>query len=57
MLDDLQSGVLARLPVDAASTEGPVGLTTRVDSTLSGPAQMLMNAVREVAASFRAGNP
>jgi LysR family pca operon transcriptional activator len=53
MMDDLQSGVLARLPVDAGATQGPVGLTTRVDSTLSGPAEMLMNAVREVAGAFR----
>ena len=53
MLDDLQSGALARLPVDASDTQGPVGLTTRVDSALSGPAQMLMNAVREVAGAFR----
>lgn len=53
MLDDLQSGALARLPVDAATTVGAVGLTTRVDSVLSGPAQILMTAVREVAAAFR----
>lgn len=57
MLDDLQSGALARLPVDAAATEGPVGLTVRVDSNLSAPAQMLMNAVREVAGAFRLSQP
>lgn len=55
MLDDLQAGSLARLPVDAAATEGPVGLTTRIDSSLSAPAQMLMSAVREVAAAYRQG--
>jgi LysR family pca operon transcriptional activator len=53
MLDDLQSGSLARLPIDAADTQGPVGLTTRVDSALSAPARMLMSAVREVAGAFR----
>jgi len=53
MLDDLQSGTLARLPIDAADTQGPVGLTTRVDSALSAPARMLMSAVREVAGAFR----
>lgn len=53
MLDDLQSGALRRLPVDAAATEGPVGLTVRVDSNLSAPARMLMSAVRDVAGAFR----
>ncbi len=53
MLDDLQTGALCRLPVDAAATEGPVGLTTRVDANLSGPVQTLMSAVREVAGAFR----
>lgn len=57
MLDDLQSGALARLPVDTAATEGPVGLTVRVDSNLSAPAQLLMNAVREVAGAFRLSQP
>jgi LysR family pca operon transcriptional activator len=54
MLDDLQSGALVRLPIDARDTEGPIGLSTRIDSPLSGPAEMLMNAVREVAGAFRA---
>lgn len=46
--EDLAEGQLASLPLDAADTFGPVGLTTRTDMPLSLPAQLLAQSVRMV---------
>lgn len=48
---DLDDGHLAVLPVDTAETLGPVGLTTRVGTSLSPAAQFLTQAIRDVAAA------
>ncbi len=50
VLDDLADGVLAQLPVETDSTNGPVGLTTRSDTPPSLPSVMLMHTIREAAA-------
>ena len=47
--DDVADGLLTALPVDTSETFGPVGLTIRVDTPLSLPALMLMQAIRNVA--------
>lgn len=46
--EDLAEGQLASLPLDTADTFGPVGLTTRTDTPLSLPAQLLAQSVRAV---------
>lgn len=51
--DDLADGHLALLPVDTAETTGPVGLTTRTDTTPDLAALALIQAVRDVSASMR----
>lgn len=48
--DDVADGLLTLLPVDTAETLGPVGLTTRVGTSLSASAQSLIQSIREVAA-------
>jgi LysR family pca operon transcriptional activator len=48
---DLDEGTLARLPVNAPETRGPVGLTQRADMPASVSLQLLMKAIREVAAA------
>jgi LysR family pca operon transcriptional activator len=53
--EDLADGQLALLPVDTAATTGPVGLTTRTDTTQSLPALAFMQAVRDIAATHRSG--
>jgi LysR family pca operon transcriptional activator len=47
---DLDEGTLARLPVNAPETRGPVGLTQRADMPASVSLQLLMKAIRDVAA-------
>ena len=47
--DDVKRGQLALLPVDTTETLGPVGFTTRADSTHSLATSALMQAVRDVA--------
>ena len=44
--DDLRQGSFARLPVDTRITEGPVGLTRRVDRVSSDPLELLMEEIR-----------
>ncbi|MBV16944.1 MAG: LysR family transcriptional regulator, partial [Thalassospira sp.] len=44
-------GNLVELPIDTSDTFGPVGLTTRIDSPVSPPVEMLINAVREEASA------
>ena len=50
--EDVAEGHLARLPVDTSETLGPVGLTTRADTTQSFAAASLMQSVRETAQSL-----
>jgi LysR family pca operon transcriptional activator len=50
--DDIADGLLVELPVETEGTTGPVGLTTRADAPPGLATQMLMQAVREVAAKF-----
>ena len=50
--EDVADGQLALLPVDTAETLGPVGLTTRTDTSQSFAAQALIQAIRDVAAGF-----
>ena len=51
--EDVADGQLALLPVDTAETTGPVGLTTRTDTTLDLAALAFIQAVRDVAAGLR----
>ncbi|MFD1475637.1 pca operon transcription factor PcaQ [Ancylobacter polymorphus] len=51
--EDVADGILATLPVDTAETLGPVGLTSRVDTSLTLPAQALLQSIRDVAAKRR----
>lgn len=51
--EDVADGQLALLPVDTSETTGPVGLTTRTDTTQSLAAAAFMQAVRDVAAGVR----
>ena len=51
--EDVADGQLALLPVDTSETTGPVGLTTRTDTTQSLAATAFMQAVRDVAAGVR----
>jgi len=48
---DLAEGSLVRLPVKAPETRGPVGLTQRAEMPPSVSLQILMKAIREVAAA------
>lgn len=48
--DDLDRGILVRLPVDADSARGPVGLTMRADTPPSVAAQLAVQAIRAVVA-------
>jgi LysR family pca operon transcriptional activator len=50
---DLEAGLLARLPVDTSQTTGPVGFTTRTETTPSLAASSLIQSVREVAAGVK----
>lgn len=48
--DDLAEGTLVRVPVNAPEARGPVGLTLRAEMPASVSLQILMKAIREVAA-------
>jgi LysR family pca operon transcriptional activator len=48
--NDLRQGSLVRLPIDTKITEGPVGLTQRVDRMPSDAIQRVVEAVRQSAA-------
>lgn len=47
---DLAEGTLQRLPVNAPEARGPVGLTQRAEMPASVSLQILMKAIREIAA-------
>ncbi|MGE4240501.1 pca operon transcription factor PcaQ [Ramlibacter sp.] len=51
---DLANGTLHRLPVDTSLTEGPVGLTLRVDRVVTPAMETLLGEIRRAAAA-RAG--
>ena len=51
---DLADGLLVRLPVDTEDSKGPVGLTLRADTPLSGPLSMLIQMIRQVASDIAA---
>lgn len=51
--EDVDDGILAMLPLDTAETLGPVGLTSRVDTDLTLPAEALIQSIRDVAAASR----
>jgi len=55
VVDELAEGRLVALPVDTSETLGPVGLTTRIDTTLSLGAALLVKAVRAVVAAQARG--
>jgi LysR family pca operon transcriptional activator len=46
---DLQQGTLVRLPIDTSATEGPVGLTLRVDHAPSEAIQRVLDEIRKSA--------
>ena len=50
---EIDAGPLALVPVDTRDTWGPVGLTTRVGTALSTPAEALADTIRAVAARSR----
>lgn len=50
---DLAEGALAELAVDTAESQGPVGLTTRIDTVPTAAAQVFMDTVRAVAERVR----
>lgn len=50
---DLAEGALAELAVDTGESQGPVGLTTRIDTVPSSAALMFMDTVRAVAEGVR----
>lgn len=51
--EDLADGTLAMLPVDTSETTGPVGLTTRTDTSPTLAASAFITAIRNVAAGLR----
>ena len=53
---EILNGELAELATDTSETLGPVGLTTRADMIPSPGLQMLMNAIRDVAATDDLGD-
>lgn len=54
VVGDLAAGTLRELPVDTSDTFGPLGLIVRSGAPLSLGAEMMMAAIREVAADVRA---
>lgn len=50
--DDVAEGHMALLPIDTSETTGPVGLTTRSGETMGYAAQLLTEAIRQVAADL-----
>ena len=55
--EDVGTGWLAVLPAETADTLGPVGLTTRIDTVLPLPAQLLAVALRELVARRAVDKP
>ena len=53
--DDLADGMLVRLPVNTPLSQGPIGLTQRAEMPASVSLQILMKAIRDVAAVEGAG--
>ena len=53
VVTDLADGTLAELAVDAGDSQGPVGLTTRIDTVPTAAAMMFMDTVRVVAERVR----
>ena len=51
---DLAAGTLRELPVDTSDTFGPLGLIVRSGASLPLGAELMMAAIREVAAGVRA---
>lgn len=52
VIDDVAEGSMALLPVDTSETTGPVGLTMRSGETMGYAAQLLLAAIRQVAAEL-----
>lgn len=52
VLEDIQAGGLAALPVDTSETLGPVGMTLRAERTISPALEFVMNEVRREAKKF-----
>ena len=50
---DLEEGQLARLPFDTSETTGPVGFTTRIDTTPTLATTAFMQAVRDASLALR----
>ncbi|NTJ44714.1 pca operon transcription factor PcaQ [Agrobacterium larrymoorei] len=48
---DVEAGWLSTLPIDTSDTRGPVGLTTRTDAVPSVAMSLLLQTIREAAAS------
>ena len=48
---DLETGLMAALPIDTSDTRGPVGLTMRTDALPSIAMSLLMQTIREAARS------
>ena len=48
---DLETGLMAALPIDTSDTRGPVGLTMRTDALPSIAMSLLMQTIREAALS------
>jgi LysR family transcriptional regulator, pca operon transcriptional activator len=55
--DDVAEGGMAILPVDTSETTGPVGLTMRSGETMGFAAQLLVAAIRQVAAELSGHTP
>ncbi|SES44960.1 LysR family transcriptional regulator, pca operon transcriptional activator [Rhizobium sp. NFR03] len=47
--NDIENGLLAKLPIDTRETRGPVGLTMRADAIASLPLSILLQTIREAA--------
>ncbi|WP_188852373.1 pca operon transcription factor PcaQ [Aureimonas glaciei] len=55
VLEDLRAGILTRLAIPTADTQGPVGISTRAGLALPPAAETLLGSLRLVAALIRAG--
>lgn len=52
VLEDIQTGGLAALPVDTSETLDPVGMTLRAESTILPALEFVMNKIRREAKKF-----
>lgn len=52
VLEDIQTGGLAALPVDTSETLGPVGMTLRAEGTILPALEFVMNEIRRQAKKF-----